>query len=76
MVLYFTIEYGFIFASMESYFIGGIFLPTFNGPNEGIMLLASLPVISFIFGYLIFLMFEFLRHSILERIIIGRISLP
>jgi len=35
---------------MESYFCGGIFLPPFNGPNEGNFSIALLGPITAIFG--------------------------
>ncbi len=41
---------GFYCAMMEAYFLGGVTLPPFNGPNEGILMIASLGPVTYIYG--------------------------
>ncbi len=47
---------GFYYAMMESYFLGGLNLPPFNGPNEGNLMIASLGPTTYFFGNIISLL--------------------
>ena len=44
----------FYYATLEEYFIDGLFLPIFNGPNEGILMVIVICFIAGIFGSEIF----------------------
>ena len=45
---------GFYTAMMETYFLGGLNLPPFNGPNEGNLMVSCLGPITYIYGFLFF----------------------
>lgn len=40
----------FYMATLEEYFVGGLFLPIINGVNEGLWLVIGVLVMTFIFG--------------------------
>ena len=41
----------FIFATMEEYYIGGLYLGKINGPIEGVLGFITIQFVGFLFGY-------------------------
>jgi hypothetical protein len=67
VVMLLTIFCGFYNAMMETYFVGCLYLPPFNGPNEGNLMISSLGVITYTYGLMtIFFFGKIFRYNILE----------